>query len=275
MAENSLAAMERRIHGLLNSRRRLATLGAGISKISHDLRNILASAQLMSDRLARSDDPQVKKLSPRLISALDRAIVLSRNTLAYGRMEPSVLERTDFKLTGLLEEVADANAAFGIEIAIDCPDELDINADRTHFYRTLSNLVANAIDAVLPQNPPSPIEGEPEPAFGKISMTAMAQGKTAVIHVADTGPGIPQAAQEALFEPFKGSQKPGGSGLGLAIASEIVKAHGGALRLKETNAEGTTFEITLPGAIPAVRPHSVSTAPVNQTPSRLGSAPPS
>src|SRR5690606_33606202 len=66
MAEQSLATLERRLHELLTQRTRLAALGAGVSKISHDLRNILASAQLMSDRLAKSDDPRVRKLSPQI-----------------------------------------------------------------------------------------------------------------------------------------------------------------------------------------------------------------
>jgi len=113
-AEQKLAAMQRRIYDLLSERRRLAALGAGISKISHDLRNILASAQLMSDRLSKSDDPQVRKLSPRLISALDRAIVLSRNTLAYGRMEESILSKTSLNLHDLVEEVFDDTAAMGV-----------------------------------------------------------------------------------------------------------------------------------------------------------------
>src|SRR3990167_2155794 len=105
VAERSLASLERRTQSLLKERRRLAALRAGISKISHDLRNILASAQLMSDRLSKSEDPRVRKLSPRLISALNRAIALSRDTLSYARMEPSALKTEVVRLAKLLHDV--------------------------------------------------------------------------------------------------------------------------------------------------------------------------
>ena len=271
-AEKSLSAMERSIYELLKERRRLAALGAGISKISHDLRNILASAQLMSDRLAKSEDPRVRKLSPRLISALDRAITLSRDTLAFGRMEPSALNRTSISLRKLVDEVFDDTAAMGVHMENNAPENLTVKADRTQLYRSLFNLVGNAVEAMAPPSVNGLDDGQELVDAGRISIAARRNGDTVEIDIADNGPGIPEHARAALFEPFKGSQKPGGSGLGLAISSEIITAHGGVLTLERSDASGACFRIVLP-ADPAQSDDS--TTPVSQTPSRLGSAPPS
>ena len=249
VAEKSLAAMERSIHELLNERRRLAALGAGISKISHDLRNILASAQLMSDRLARSDDPSVRKLSPRLISALDRAIVLSRDTLAFGRMEARTLSKSPVKLRDLVDEVFDDTAAMGIEADNQVPEGLEIVADRTQLYRSLFNLVRNAVEAMTPAPAANGADVTSDERIGAITISTSDIRDGLAIMVTDTGPGLPDHAREELFEPFKGSQKPGGSGLGVAIAAEVIRAHGGEIILAHSDDTGTKFKITLPGAV--------------------------
>ncbi len=243
-AERSLAMMQQRINELLGERRRLAALGAGISKISHDLRNILASAQLMSDRLAKSEDPAVRKLSPRLISALDRAIALSRDTLSFGGMEASKLDRAPFVLRDLIDEVLEDTASTYIAGRNEIPGELTINADRAQLYRCLFNLARNAVEAIAP-----PEQHVTDAAIGAVSFRTAVNDGDVAIHVADSGPGIADHARADLFEPFKGSQKPGGSGLGLAIAAEIARAHGGDLTLAKSDAEGTEFEISLPGAV--------------------------
>ncbi len=280
-AERSLSMMQQRINELLSERRRLAALGAGISKISHDLRNILASAQLMSDRLAKSDDPAVRKLSPRLISALDRAIALSRDTISFGGMEPRKLHKTAFNLRDLVEEVYEDTASIYVDAQNDIDSDLYIRADRTQLYRCLFNLARNAVEAIAPTNgvqtngaPTHSTEATSATPVGQISISAEPVGADGdlAINVADTGPGIPDHARGELFEPFKGSQKPGGSGLGLAIAAEIARAHGGEMTLAQTGEKGTAFRISLPGAIAQ---SDASTTPVSQTPSLRGSAAPS
>ena len=151
-AERGLSQLEQRLQSLLNERRRLAALGSGISKISHDLRNILASAQLMSDRLVASDDPRVKKLSPRLVDALDRAITLSRETLNYGRMSPEILNRETINLRELFENVFDDSASMFVTMNNDVPENLNVMIDRTQFYRGLTNIIRNAVDALKPED---------------------------------------------------------------------------------------------------------------------------
>jgi signal transduction histidine kinase len=242
VAERGLASLERRMHALLSERRRLAALGAGISKISHDLRNILASAQLMSDRLARSEDPRVRKLIPKLISSLDRAIALSRDTLSYARMEPSALKIETVNLNALVADALDDTASMAVELANEVDPSIRVDADPTQLYRALVNLVRNAVEALTLAD-----AGAAPRADGyRVAIRARAADKACVIDIADNGPGVPEAAQRHLFEPFKGSFKPGGSGLGVAIAYEIVRAHGGELRLAKSDAAGATFEITLP-----------------------------
>lgn len=245
-AEKSLAAMESSVRNLLNERRRLAALGAGISKISHDLRNILASAQLMSDRLAKSDDPAVRKLSPRLISALDRAITLSRDTLAFGRMEPRALDKSAVRLRDLVEEVLDDTAALNVTSVNGVSEDMTIFADRTQLYRALFNIAKNAVEAMTANAPAESAASRTNEKAGDLTIQAVAENDTVKITIADTGPGLPGHALTDLFEPFKGTQKPGGSGLGVAIASEIIRAHGGELKLEKSDASGATFSITLP-----------------------------
>ncbi|MCB2112824.1 MAG: HAMP domain-containing sensor histidine kinase [Parvularculaceae bacterium] len=238
-AERSLSSLEKRLQSLLTERRRLAALGSGISKISHDLRNILASAQLMSDRLAKSEDPRVRKLSPRLISALDRAIALSRDTLNYARMEPGALKIERVGLKNLIDEVFEDTASLNIEMRNNVEDDVEVDADPTQLYRAIFNIVRNAVDAL------SAADGA-EARTGRIDVAAFASSQNWAIAVSDDGPGIPEDAKAHLFEPFKGSKKPGGSGLGVAIAHEIARAHGGELTLAKSDQTGATFKITLP-----------------------------
>ena len=240
-AERGLATLETRLQGLLNERRRLAALGAGISKISHDLRNILASAQLMSDRLAKSEDPRVRKLSPRLISSLDRAIALSRDTLSYARMESGALKKESINLHLLVDEILDDSAAMNVALVNEVPDNFRIDADPTQLYRAVFNLVKNAVEAFG-----APDDDEAATPQHRVAISARHDGQRAIIDIADNGPGIPEAAREPLFEPFKGSFKPGGSGLGVAIAHEIARAHHGELVLVSTGETGSHFRFRLP-----------------------------
>ena len=250
-AEQSLANMQTRLQELLMESQRLAALGSGISKITHDLRNILASAQLMSDRLAKSDDPRVQKLSPRLISALDRAIALSRDTLTYGGMDASKINKSTIKLAPLIEEVFDNAATLGINMHSPVDDDFSIDADRTQIYRCLFNLVKNAAEAIVPpsDNDDADIDGVTEEITrGEISIDSFHIDETTHIEITDTGPGLPDYARENVFEPFKGSKKPGGSGLGMAISAEIIRAHGGEICVKRSDETGTVFSIEVPRA---------------------------
>ncbi|MCI5045801.1 MAG: HAMP domain-containing histidine kinase [Aquisalinus sp.] len=238
-AEKVLASMQMEIRSALSQKTRLAALGEGVSKINHDLRNVLASAVLMSDRLAKSDDPRVQKLSPRLIQALNRAVALCRATLDYGQAD--IKEVSIVNLFDLVEETSeglkqfteeDVAVAFVNDVSPDC----DVQGDRMQLFRAVFNLARNAAEVM------SSIETDKP----KITFSSREESGKIILDVRDNGPGVPEEAQANLFVPFKGSKRQGGTGLGLAIASEAVKAHGGELRLAATGVNGTTFRIILP-----------------------------
>src|SRR6202044_629805 len=86
-AERELATMQIELASMLHQKNRLASLGLAVSKINHDLRNLLASAQLFSDRLAHLPDPGVQRFAPKLMQALERAIAFCQSTLSYGRAQ--------------------------------------------------------------------------------------------------------------------------------------------------------------------------------------------
>ncbi len=238
IVETELADMQNQLAGLLRQKSRLAALGLAVSKINHDLRNMLSSAQLISDRMGTIPDPTVQRFAPKLIASLDRAIRLCSDTLKYGRSEEPPPERQRFRLRPLVDEVADALMLprAGIEWRIDIADDLDIHADRDQIYRVVANLVRNACEA---------LEGGAPHGTPTVRVSAERHGETIALQVSDSGPGIPPRAQENLFAAFKGSMRNGGTGLGLAIASELVRAHGGRIELAD-NSAGATFRIELP-----------------------------
>ena len=151
-------------------------------------------------------------------------------------------------LRDLVDEVFDDTAAMGIAAVNQVADDLVIHADRTQLYRSLFNLVRNAVEAMTPALNANGAADDSDDRIGAVTVSAEETEAGLSIIVSDTGPGIPDHARGELFEPFKGSQKPGGSGLGVAIAAEIIRAHGGEIHLAASDAEGTRFEISLPGA---------------------------
>ena len=236
VVQTELGRMQRDLRASLAQKTRLAALGAAVTRINHDLRNILASAIILSDRLEQSQDPQVKDVSPRIVEAMDRAARLCSETLSFSRAQAVVPRQTRFPLHDLVAEVAAATLDTGrgaIAIRNEVRPELIVHADRDQLYRVLMNLARNAREAL-------PAEG------GLIAVTAWEDGQAVQIEVSDTGGGVPQQIQGHLFEPFSGSTRSDGSGLGLAIAREIMRAHGGEIELARTGADGTTFRLTLP-----------------------------
>ncbi len=243
VAERELEAMQRQLNGTLQQKNHLAALGLAVSKINHDLRNLLAAAQLVGDRLGDIDDPKVQRFAPRLVATLDRAITFCTNTLRYGRAQEAPPERSRVELRALVAEAAvtlgfeEAELSFvnGVEA------ELEIDADRDQLFRVLMNLGRNARQALEAR-------GAIDATSDQIRIDARREGTTVTVAVSDTGPGVPAAARENLFQAFKGSARPGGTGLGLAIAAELVRAHGGELRLVES-AIGAVFEFTIPDRV--------------------------
>jgi signal transduction histidine kinase len=238
-AEQALMAMQIELSKALKQKDRLAILGGAVAKISHDLRNMLTTAQLLADRMEMSKDPAVKRTTPKLVSSLSRAIKLCESTLKFGKAEEPSPVLVDFPLQPLVEDVVESESlpieGDTISYALAIPDGMRVRADAEQIFRVLSNLIRNAQQAVVATKKP-----------GTISVTATVDANFWSIEVRDTGPGLPTRAQAHLFEAFEGGARQGGSGLGLAIASELVRGHGGTLELVETNENGTCFRICLP-----------------------------
>ncbi|KTR06009.1 histidine kinase [Aureimonas ureilytica] len=241
IAETELAAMQATLARTLREQRHLADLGLAVSKINHDLRNILASAQLISDRLSTLPDAQVQRFAPALIRSLDRALDYTQSVLAYGRASESQPKRRRVHLRLLVGEVLDSQSAAPerpVDLVNGVPDDLELDLDPEQFFRVLSNLARNAIQSID--------SDEAEAVVRRVTVSATALPNGDRIVVEDTGPGVSARARENLFQAFRGSTRAGGTGLGLAIAAEIVQAHGGTIRLSDDATAGARFEIDLP-----------------------------
>ena len=242
--ERELARMQEEVRQSLRSRARLVALGEAVAKINHDLRNMLTSAQMASERLAASPDPAVAKALPRLERALGRAAALSRNVLEYGRSEEPPPQKTRVVLTQALTLAAeDAGLdAEGVRLVKQLPPRFAVEADPDQLYRILVNLMRNARQAIE-ADPGRPAERRGK---GAITVSAFAEEGFSVVRIADDGPGIPARLAERLFEPFVSSKSSDGTGLGLTISRELAALHGGELRLADSGAAGATFELRLP-----------------------------
>lgn len=246
VAERELSDMQRDLMSMLHQKSRLAALGLAVSKINHDLRNLLASAQLLSDQLASVPDPRVQRFAPKLVRSLERAIAFCQSTLSYGRAQEAAPDRRMLLVEPVVLEVRETaglgNAGLGNDVAIAWVAAIErglaVDADPDQLFRVLLNLVRNAAQALE-----SHASGDGGPQ--QIRITGKREGAVAIIEVSDTGPGVPQRTREHLFEAFQTSGRPGGSGLGLAIAAELVRAHGGDIHLVEGTI-GATFRIVIP-----------------------------
>ena len=240
-AERELATMQAELASMLHQKSRLAGLGLAVSKINHDLRNLLASAQLFSDRLAKIPDPGVQRFAPKLMHALERAIAFCQSTLSYGRLQEPPPERRQILLEPLVEEVHET-LGLGPDLPIRWISAVErgliVEADYDQLYRILLNLARNAVQALESR-------ADRDPGRDQIRITGRREGAVVVIEVSDTGPGFSDKARAHLFEAFQGSTRTGGTGLGLAIAAELVRAHGGEIRLVEGTI-GATLRLTIP-----------------------------
>ncbi|HBZ45465.1 MAG TPA: sensor histidine kinase [Maritimibacter sp.] len=238
-AEEALHDLQEQLSQALKQRERLAALGGAVARISHDLRNILTTAQLFADRVEMSEEPGVQRAVPKLMGSISRAVNLCEATLAFGRAEEPAPRLTRFPLAEVVSDVVESERLAAGEDDIsygeDIPANLLVRADQEQLYRVLRNLVRNARQALQ-----STSNG------GEILVAGEETNEEWTIRVQDTGPGLPKKVQEILFQPFATSGRKNGSGLGLAIASELVKNHGGRLELERTGPDGTIFAIHLP-----------------------------
>jgi signal transduction histidine kinase len=242
IANAAMQTMQRTVSAAFRQRKRLAELGEAVAKINHDLRNSLAAAQIVSESLAQSEDPRVQRAAPRLERAIERAISLAEATLRYGRAEPPEPKVQKLNLVPAVTEAAEEGLATWPEIEwrLEAPDQLPALADADHVHRIVANLVRNAARAISDQ--------PDRTAPGKITARVFQANGSAVVEIADNGPGIPFNVAARLFQPFSGSASRDGAGLGLAIARELARGMKGELELSSSGGEGAVFTLRVPAA---------------------------
>ncbi len=239
-AEQQLQSMQKSLNQTLSQQRRMAALGLAVSKINHDMRNLLASAQLFLERLEMLPDPTVQRVAPKILSTLDRAANYTSAVLSYGKAQEAAPELRVVRLAAILHDVEEvlSLSKSGIEMQINVPEDQEVEADPEQIFRVLLNLCRNSVQAME-------AEGK-NCVVCRIEINTEVEGDMLSVYVSDTGPGIPAKAQEGLFKAFQTSGKIGGTGLGLAIAAEIIVAHGGTISLQKDVSTGACFKIQLP-----------------------------
>lgn len=238
-AETALHDMQMQLISSLRQKERLASLGSAVSKVSHDLRNILTTTQILADRLEVSDDPKVLKMAPKLLVSLSRGINLCEQTLTFGKADEPEPVIKEVNLKSIVDDVIEndllRDTGEKVQLISTVAHDTTVAVDPEQMFRILTNLVRNARQAI-----------ETTGKLGVVSVSATMLEDGVDIIVRDSGPGLPDKAREFLFRPFQGSARRGGTGLGLAIAAELVRGHGGLLELIETSEAGTSFRIHLP-----------------------------
>lgn len=207
--------------------------------VAHELRTPLA---ILRTQIEGIQDGVIEPTSPAVASLLEETLRLSRlvedlETLASADAAGFSLVRQPVDLRPLLEdaarEFAGPSEAAEIALRVDLTD-VRIPADATRIRQVVTNLLSNATKFT--------------PPGGEIVLTLRAEGEHAVIRVADTGPGIPHDELGRVFDRFYRGHgaRAGGSGIGLTVARELVRAHGGDIRVASEPGRGATFTVTLP-----------------------------
>ena len=222
-AQKALDELQRSTRQELIQRDKLASIGEAVAKVNHDMRNVLASAMLVSDSLEQSDDPKIKRSSRVVRRAIERGAQLCTQMLTFIKT-PENIRPEKSKITSLIEECSEE---IGIAIQYSGPDELVVDSD--YFFRLIHNIVNNAQKA----------------GADEVNIEIWKAGSYAVMDISDNGPGIAAEMKDLLFKPFAGSSR-GSTGLGLCISRDIAIAHGGDLRLTRSNENGSEFRLRLP-----------------------------
>lgn len=235
--------MKQGVRASFKQRERLATLGMAVAKINHDLRNVLASASLVSDRLAGDPEERISKMGARLTRSIDRGIKLTSEVLNFSLSGQDEAELEVVRISLLVGEAAgDTLGSFGtgarrISFTNKIPSELIVTADKDHTYRIFHNLFRNAAQAMakIPE----------DDVTRNLSVEAIPAGDHISILVKDTGPGLPDKAKDNLFKAFASASGRGSTGLGLTISQDLAREQGGDIVLESTSKDGTVFAVSL------------------------------
>lgn len=216
-----------------------------ISDVSHELRTPLSAMKLMLETLLLSDDDAEARtlFLPQIADEVERMIRLVQDLLELARSDASAVPlRTEhFDLTEVATSTVNTFAqradSLGVDLELDAPEAVDVDADRGRLVQVTVNLVDNALRHT--------------PDGGRVVVEVGREGDDAIVRVRDTGIGIPFADLPRIFERFyvvdrSRSREHGGTGLGLAIARQLVQLHGGSLTAESVYGHGATFTMRVP-----------------------------
>lgn len=224
---------QRRLEQALERSNRLKAVSDLVAGAAHEIRNPLAGLRgavqyLSRDQRLREEKGKYLNL---LVSEIDRIDGIVEKLLTFAR--PQVPKREPVDMAALADDVLLLLEGQLIKAGIDVQrqyDCLEILADGEQLKQVLLNLFLNALE-VMPQG-------------GSLRVSVKALEQTAILRVQDTGPGIPPELLERIWHPFQ-SGKERGTGLGLSVVHSIITAHGGQVRVDNTN-PGARFTIELP-----------------------------
>jgi len=255
----------RRSREALYQTEKLSALGSLLAGVSHELNNplsIVVAQAVMMER--QSKGTELAERAFKIRKAADRCARIVQTFLAMARQKRPERAPTDLNQVVAaaieLTEYGLRTDGIVLERALD-PCLPWISADADQIHQIIVNLVINAQHAMTGQGSSGQgSSGQDEPGTRRITVsTAPGQEPlTVVLEIADTGPGVPEAARRRIFEPFYTTKAQGeGTGVGLSFSQGLAEAHGGRLALVQSG-PGATFRLTLPieedRTLPALEP---------------------
>ena len=213
---------------------KLAALGELSAGISHELASPMAVIQgecelLLMEKL----EPAVSQALTTVLDAVHRCQEVQRALLSFARQEKLLLRPVELPplVDASLKLLRHATKPFTVERRFSAETFL-VEASPNHFQQVLTNIIANACQAMAPG--------------GKLTISARAEGPWGVLEIADTGPGVPRELREKIFESFFTTKPAGkGTGLGLSICKGIMEKHGGSIEVDDAKGGGALFRLKL------------------------------
>jgi PAS domain S-box-containing protein len=226
---------------------RVAVMGQLTASIAHEVSQpntaVVASAQAALHWLDRKPPEMegVRQALARIIQNGMRASEVIERIRDLIKKKPPRKDR--LAINPIIREVIELTqteaAKNGVSVQTEFAEALpEIVGDRVELQQVAVNLILNAIEAM---------SGTSEYARKLLIRTAIADRGGALVAVMDSGPGLPPASIERLFDPFY-TTKPGGLGIGLSICRSIIEGHGGRLWVSRNLPHGASFQFTLPAA---------------------------
>ncbi len=235
-AVGALRDRDRRQQALNQKLQALATLGETVSSVAHEMKNMLIPIRGFLRRIRENQNPEPKVTSYLEIVDQESAKLekMVKDMLAFGRFAP--LQKEEVEVRALVEEmqqiVAEEFGDNGVRLVCRCQDGIEkVSLDREKVRQALANLLQNALQA--------------SPKGKEVRLLVQSDHGNLRMVVEDEGAGIPKEHLDRIFQPFF-TTKPQGTGLGLAITHQIVRDHGGAIRVESTPGNGTRVFLSFP-----------------------------